>query len=66
MGLFSKAIAIETKETPTPGTHPGLLNRAGSARPEEGEAPEAPGPAPVKKKVRKVTRRRSRRSPRNR
>jgi hypothetical protein len=64
MGLFSKAIALENEETPTTGTHPGLLNRATSSEPAETKAPIAT--PRLKKKVRMLRRTTTRRSRRNR
>lgn len=64
MGLFSKAIALETGKTPTAGRRPGLLDRASSTQHENTAA--GPASAAVKKKVRKLTNYTSRRSRRNR
>ena len=48
MGLFSKAIALDTGETPAEANHPGLLNRVQSTKHDDVERPE------VKKKARKI------------
>ncbi len=68
MGLFSKAIALETEEAQTAVSHPGLLDRAKSSRPTDTarDSEAAPTPTLVKKKVRELRRHTSRRSHRSR
>ena len=68
MGLFSKAIALESEEAQSTVNHPGLLDRAKSSKPMDtaGDSEAAPTPVPVKKKVRELRRHTSRRSHRSR